>query len=148
MLGLLISRLEPGDARLSLADATLEGALPGTAWRARDEVDKSHACVLLAELNGEAVGALVAWVVVDEVHLLAVGVATVARRRGVGEALLAGLREVGVGRGCERVLLEVDAANVAARALYRKLGFVELNSRPGYYADGGDALELGWDLGG
>lgn len=138
----MISRLCPGDARAALADQVLAEALPGSAWRAIDELNKSHACVLLAERGGVAVGALVAWLVVDEVHLLAVGVARRCRRLGIGEALLAELRRVGAAGGCSKILLEVDGANVAARALYAKLGFVEVNTRRGYYADGGDAVEL------
>lgn len=56
----------------------------------------------------------------DVVDLLRVIVAPDARGRGLGRSLVrAGL--VGV-RGAERVMLEVDAANAPALALYRGLG--------------------------
>ncbi|MCC6645664.1 MAG: GNAT family N-acetyltransferase [Polyangiaceae bacterium] len=138
----MISRLSSGDPRVLAADALLATTLPGAAWRLRDELTKAHAVGLVAEGDRGVEGALVAWLVVYEVHLLSVGVAPSARRRGVGAALLDALGRAGREAGCGRVLLEVDAGNVAARALYARAGFVEVNVRRAYYADGGDAVEL------
>jgi GNAT superfamily N-acetyltransferase len=52
-----------------------------------------------------------------------VGVVTAARRTGVGEALMRALHEQAHERGIRRVWLEVIAENVAAFALYEKLGY-------------------------
>ena len=146
MRELVIRALAAGDPGAAVADALLRDALPTSAWRASDELRKPHALALLAEQDAAPVGALVAWLVVDEAHLLAVGVTDGARRRGVGEALLGALSREAEGRGCTRILLEVDGGNIAARGLYAKLGFVEVNVRRGYYADGGDAIELSADV--
>ena len=52
-----------------------------------------------------------------------------ADRRGAAQALLLAFLE----RHDGEVFLEVRASNVPAISLYRKLGFVEVGSRPGYY---------------
>jgi ribosomal protein S18 acetylase RimI-like enzyme len=44
--------------------------------------------------------------------------------------------------GLAAVTLEVREDNAAARALYRKLGYVEEKSLPGFYADGSNGLRL------
>jgi ribosomal-protein-alanine N-acetyltransferase len=49
-------------------------------------------------------------------------------------------------RGAARLLLEVSAANQAARALYESLGFIKQGQRRRYYADGADALILALEL--
>ncbi len=52
------------------------------------------------------------------------------RRRGCGRAIVAALARAGHGRGAERVYLQVERDNEAARALYGRLGFVP---RYGYH---------------
>lgn len=53
------------------------------------------------------------------------GMRTAAGHRGRGLAgrVLAGLADAAAGRGLERVFLQVEAANTAAQALYRRAGF-------------------------
>jgi ribosomal-protein-alanine N-acetyltransferase len=55
------------------------------------------------------------------------------RRKGFAEALIdalsAGLRE----RGNVCLTLEVRASNDPAKALYEKLGFIQVGRRPNYY---------------
>lgn len=80
----------------------------------------------------------------DEAEILTVAVATGARRSGLGvTVLLAHLAQL-AGRGVRRLFLEVDEANIAARALYRSLGFVEVGRRDAYYRrpDGSRATAL------
>ena len=82
----------------------------------------------------------------DVVDLLRVIVAPDARGRGLGRSLVrAGLvwaSEV----GAERVMLEVDAANAPALALYRGLGFEAIATRTGYYGPGADAVIMSRDV--
>jgi ribosomal-protein-alanine N-acetyltransferase len=68
----------------------------------------------------------------DEAELLNLGVDPAARRRGVAAALLEALR--GAARG--EIFLEVAEPNHAAIALYRKLGWIVVAIRKGYYARG------------
>jgi len=105
--------------------------------------------VLVAEA-GSPLGFLLARAVLDEAEILSFAVAPGTRRRGLGrrlmEAALAELRA----RGVARVLLEVNATNGPARALYAGLGFTRVSERPAYYDTGGErrpALVLALDLG-
>ncbi|MES1262055.1 MAG: GNAT family N-acetyltransferase [Acidobacteriota bacterium] len=68
----------------------------------------------------------------DEAELLNLGVAPAARRQGVAAALLEALREAARGE----IFLEVAEPNHAAVALYRKLGWVAIAIRKGYYSNG------------
>jgi ribosomal protein S18 acetylase RimI-like enzyme len=44
--------------------------------------------------------------------------------------------------GAVAMFLEVAAGNFPARGLYEAAGFAKAGVRPGYYADGGDAVVL------
>jgi ribosomal-protein-alanine N-acetyltransferase len=80
------------------------------------------------------------WLVLDELHITLVAVDPDARRRGLGSLVLRGLLESAADRGAERATLEVASTNIAALALYRRLGFREAGRRPAYYRNGDDAL--------
>jgi len=56
-------------------------------------------------------------------YLSNVAVASGARRRGVGRALLAAARQAAAGRGCHHLYVHVVADNEPAAALYRQQGF-------------------------
>lgn len=89
-------------------------------------------------------------VVADEAEILTLAVRPLARRGGQGAHLVGEGVAGAAARGATRVFLEVAEDNVAARALYEKIGFTEAGRRSGYYAgaDGGrrDALLLALDL--
>ena len=90
---------------------------------------------LIAEVEGEAAGFALVWVVADELHLVNFAVRPALRRRGIGRALLAEVLDRARERDLRRVTLEVREGNEAARALYREFGFVEIALRPAYYPD-------------
>jgi [ribosomal protein S18]-alanine N-acetyltransferase len=87
-------------------------------------------------------GMILARVTEDEAEVLTLAVAPEARRQGVARALLAGAMAAAREQTARTMVLEVAIGNAAARALYRRAGFVEAGRRPRYYADGGDALIL------
>ena len=58
-------------------------------------------------------------------HLARLIVNPSVRKRGYGETLVRALRDRAHLEGCERISLNVDASNVAAVALYSKLGFMD-----------------------
>jgi ribosomal-protein-alanine acetyltransferase len=62
-------------------------------------------------------------------------VAGTARRRGLGTLLLRELIAHARIENANGIFLEVRESNQSARALYRKLGFEEVGSRKGYYAN-------------
>jgi [ribosomal protein S18]-alanine N-acetyltransferase len=72
------------------------------------------------------------WVIEGDVHINTVAVHEAVRRQGVGAALLEAMLR---GTSARRATLEVRRSNVAALALYRKLGFEVTAVRPKYYGN-------------
>ena len=68
------------------------------------------------------------------------------RGSGYGALLLDHLLGIAGARGAADVLLEVDPANTAARALYRSRGFVELATRRHYYGPDQHAVTMRREL--
>ncbi|MBW4031284.1 MAG: ribosomal protein S18-alanine N-acetyltransferase [Acidobacteria bacterium] len=69
-----------------------------------------------------------------------IAVASSARRRGIGRAMMVALLEEARRREASEVFLEVRADNPNAEALYASLGFEQIAVRPKYYQpDGVDA---------
>ena len=101
------------------------------------ELEHSWSRLLLAEdgPGGAVVGYIVFWIVHDEVHVLNVATALVARRRGVGRALMRASEEEGLRHGARLSTLEVRRSNEAAIALYLALGYRRIGVRPNYYAE-------------
>ena len=75
------------------------------------------------------------WYMVDEAHIVSVGVRREYRGRGIGELLLIGGIEHAMARGARAVSLEVRVSNHVARSLYLKYGLKERGARKGYYSD-------------
>jgi ribosomal-protein-alanine N-acetyltransferase len=74
----------------------------------------------------------------DEAEVLTVAVRPGHRGRGYGRALMEeALRRLYRER-IAACFLEVDEGNVAALALYKRLGFSEVGKRQGYYPSSGD----------
>lgn len=78
--------------------------------------------------------------VAGNAEILRVKVAQNARLLGLGERLLRELIANKKAAGCREILLEVNAENFAAIALYKKCGFVEVGRRPKYYHNAVDAI--------
>lgn len=80
-------------------------------------------------------GFLGAWHMHDEAHIIAVGVRSPHRSRGIGELLLIGAIEQAIARGMQSVTLEVRVSNYIAQNLYKKYGFKKQGVRKAYYVD-------------
>jgi ribosomal-protein-alanine N-acetyltransferase len=109
------------------------GELQGNAFSTNLVARAGHAGFGPGLPGGALVGYVMFWVVFEELHLMNLAVRPEARRRGIGTELIRQALAVGADRGVRTALLEVRASNAAARAFYRKLGFVERNVRRGYY---------------
>jgi ribosomal-protein-alanine N-acetyltransferase len=87
-------------------------------------------------------GMLLARVAAGDAEVLTLAVAPHARRQGVARTLLSAAMTEARVRGATVLFLEVATANVAAQALYREAGLIEVARRRRYYADGSDAIVL------
>ena len=75
------------------------------------------------------------WYMVDEAHIVAIGVRSEYRGKGVGELLLISAIEQALDLDARVVTLEVRVSNGVARNLYSKFGMTEQGVRKGYYTD-------------
>jgi ribosomal-protein-alanine N-acetyltransferase len=75
------------------------------------------------------------WQLVDEAHIVSIGVRTEHRGNGIGELLLVGGIEQAIEGKSSVVTLEVRISNHVAQNLYKKYGFTERGVRKGYYTD-------------
>ena len=95
----------------------------------------------VAEVDGQLVGMVVVWLILDEAHIATLATHPEFRRHGVAAQLLVHALQAARAEGARSSFLEVRASNLAAQALYRKLGFIQSGLRRRYYKDNGeDAL--------
>ena len=88
------------------------------------------------------VGFILSRLAADEAEILSIAVTRSRRSRGLARQLLdLHLRRL-AGLGAASVFLEVDPDNVPALRLYRRAGFREVGSRPGYYPKPAGAASL------
>jgi ribosomal-protein-alanine N-acetyltransferase len=97
-----------------------------------DSLAAGHSCWLMRDA-GTAVGYAVVLCVLDEAHLLNISVVHAVQGRGLGNRLLEYLLSTARNGGIRQFFLEVRPSNLAALALYRRAGFVEISRRKGYY---------------
>ena len=100
----------------------------------------------VAEHAGTIVGYGGMWLVLDEAHITNIAVHPLARRKGIGEALLRVLMAEANRLGIQKITLEVRDSNTAARNLYEKLGFVSVGRRKRYYSDNNEDAIIMWNL--
>ena len=88
----------------------------------------------LVALEGDTVAGYVgSQTVLGETDMMNVAVRREFRRQGVAEALIKALIEELKKRESHCLTLEVRDSNAPARALYEKLGFLEVGRRKNYY---------------
>ena len=100
-----------------------------------DLTDNPASRCWVAEIDGKVVGMIVAWLIVDEVHVATIATHPDFRRRGVAKKLLAHTLQYLKEEGAQSSFLEVRASNIAAQEMYRKFGYEESGVRPRYYKD-------------
>ena len=125
-------------AHLPQVAALEKVCFPADPWsedlfRAALEGPDATPTLLVAEKeDGAVLGYAVLSAVLDEGNLDNIAVAPSCRRRGVADALLSALADVGR-TSLSVLMLEVRASNRPAIALYEKHGFVPVGRRKNYY---------------
>lgn len=135
---------EPLDdvAGLQHASFTSPWSVDAISWELR-ETDVARLYVLEEEPPAEGTpseappGRLIAycacWVIFDELHINSLAVAPELRRRGYARQLLDAIFQEVTAEGVTSATLEVRRSNIAALALYERLGFQVEGVRPDYY---------------
>ena len=142
-------QLRPMNVNDPAAVAALEAEVFGpshhTPWSERlfsDDLAEPGHIWWVAHDEGAIVGYAGGVVAGSEVQISNVAVASSRRREGIAGRLLARVTYDGQMLGATTSVLEVDADNAAAQALYSKLGYSEVGRRPNYYGQGHDALVM------
>lgn len=89
----------------------------------------------VAERAGRIAGFLIAREVAREMEILNLAVAPVARREGIGSALLGHAVAHAAENGAGKIFLEVRSSNVAALRFYEAHRFSSIGTRPNYYSN-------------
>ncbi len=132
-------------ARLVEIDATWNPKL----WSERlfvQELSNPAARVRGVFVADTLVGYSIAHVVMDEAHLVSLGVAPEYRGQGLGQVLLQDLQRIARVENVRVITLQVRISNQVAQRLYRKFGFQVAGLRKHYYSDNGeDALTMRYE---
>ena len=111
-------------------------SLPWPERAFRFEVtDNPAARCWVAEVDGQIVGMIVAWLLVDEVHVATLATHPDFRRQGLAQKLLIHTLRYTSDEGAVSSFLEVRESNLAAEELYRKFGYEMTGRRKRYYKD-------------
>lgn len=117
------------------AVAALEAGLQVFPWSRGNFADslESGYSVWVLRLGGELIGFSVVMSVIDEAHLLNIGVSKRYQGQGYGARLLRHAMECARLGGAAKLFLEVRPSNERAVELYRHFGFCQIGTRKGYY---------------
>lgn len=115
--------------------AALEATLQVFPWSRGNFADSLHAgySVWVARRGGELIGFSVVMLVIDEAHLLNIGICQRYHGQGYGGRLLRHAMESARTGGAIKLFLEVRPSNCQAVDLYRHFGFRQIGTRKGYY---------------
>lgn len=117
------------------AVAALEASLQTFPWSRGNFADSLTAgySVWVLRLGGDLIGFSVLMSVIDEAHLLNIGVGKRYQGQGYGARLLRHAMECARQGGARTLFLEVRPSNDKAVELYRHFGFRQIGLRKGYY---------------
>ena len=100
-----------------------------------NEISENQLAVpLVAVVDKMICGYLVAWVVMDELHIGTIAVDKAWQRHGIATILLKEIFQIALSSKCRIAYLEVRQSNLAAQRLYERFGFQRIGIRPKYYS--------------
>ena len=111
-------------------------AFPWSRGNFIDSLAAGHPAWVLMDVGDALLGYFVAMFGVDELHLLNLTVAPAVQGRGHARRLIEALVGLARGRRASQLWLEVRESNGRARAMYERLGFVQVGQRKNYYPAG------------
>ena len=113
----------------------LEASLQAFPWSRGNFADSLAAghSALVGRAGTDVVGFSIVMMVLDEAHLLDIGVDRRHQGRGHGAALLRRAMDDAQVAGARRLLLEVRPSNRQAVEFYLRFGFTQIGVRRGYY---------------
>lgn len=118
------------------AVAALERTCFHDPWSEKSIASELHnplSCWLVAVQGDIVTGYVGSQTVLDASDMMNIAVDPAFRRMGVAQELVDALVAELKARGSESLTLEVRSSNAPAKALYEKLGFIQVGLRKNYY---------------
>ncbi len=106
--------------------------LPWSLQQLADCLTAHYQCLVI-EKDEKVIGHAIGYLVVNEYHLLNICIHPNEQRQGYAEQLMFYITEQAKQSGVDVMWLEVRESNERARALYKKLEFIEFDRRKKYY---------------
>lgn len=110
-------------------------ALPWSRESYLSELKNNFAAYMVCDVEGEVAGYGGIWVVFEQAHITNIAIGREYRLKGLGQSLMLELEKVARQRKATHILLEVRPSNLAARTMYKNLGFEDMSVRKAYYSD-------------
>ena len=131
-----IRKMVEADIPAAVALDQMSFSLPWPERSFRFEVtDNPASRCWVAEIDGQIVGMIVAWLFVDEAHIATIATHPDFRRQGIAQKLLTHTLRYTYDEGAVTSFLEVRESNLAAQEMYRKFGYEKTGRRKRYYKD-------------
>ena len=117
--------------------SNLSFKLPWSMESIKSEIDNPSAKYIVAKdmESNKVLGFIGIWIILDEGDITNIAVHPEFRNLGIGEKLLSSMIELCDSLNCNIINLEVRSSNLPAISLYKKLNFLEVGLRKGYYED-------------
>lgn len=140
-------KLDDLDAVLEIENEAFSDHWPRTAYEY--EISENEFSTAFVAVDGEQiVGAAVSYLIFDDAQIATIAVRKSHQGQGIGSLMMDKIVQDADAAGCSTLSLEVRISNTPAIKLYEKYGFINVNIRKGYYADGEDAFLMIKPLGG
>lgn len=131
------------DQIMEIETASFEHPWPRGLFLGEMAIPQARDQVALLEPSNLVLAFFCFWLTAGQAQVQNLAVHPAFRRRGIARWLLLNCLAQARDQGAHSAVLEVRAGNLAAKALYEKLGFEALEVRPGYYREEGeDALVM------
>lgn len=123
---------------------------PESSFKYEVEQNQFARCWVAEVITGTGkliAGMIVAWLIIDELHIATLAVHPDYRKKKIAHRLLTQVLLDGVNEHVKFVFLEVRSGNTTARRLYSSFGFAEEGIRKRYYKDNNeDAVLMTLDM--
>ncbi len=111
----------------------------------KEELTSQNTIYFVAKIDNEIVGFAGIKIILDEADLMNIVVKKEHRKKGIASSLLNKLIVIAKEKNLKSINLEVNANNLSAINLYKKLNFIEIGKRKNYYKDQ-DAILMKLDI--
>lgn len=135
-MNMFIRKMTPDDIPVVVALDQISFSLPWPERSFRFEVtDNPASRCWVAEVDQRVAGMLVAWLLVDEIHIATIATHPDFRRQGIARRLLSHTLSRAMDEGALSSFLEVRESNLVAQEMYRRFGYEAIGRRKRYYKD-------------